>query len=76
MLARHSIHAIQKEAEVLKSGRPKYAHDPDGLIAAKSRDCGRVRHHRRSQQLLALERVRFDSDHRRRDHAGRNCFAF
>ena len=34
MLARHSVHAMQKELEVLKSGRPKYAHDPDSLIAA------------------------------------------
>ena len=33
-LARHSIHAMQKELEVLKSGRPKYASDPAGLIAA------------------------------------------
>jgi len=33
-LARHSIHAIQPEVEVLKSGRAQYAHDPDGLIAA------------------------------------------
>jgi hypothetical protein len=33
-LARHTIHAIQKELEVLKSGRVKYANDPDGLIAA------------------------------------------
>jgi hypothetical protein len=34
MLARHSIHAMQKEIEVLKAGRPKYAQDPDALIAA------------------------------------------
>jgi len=34
MLARHSVHAMQKELEVLKSGRPKYAGDPLGLIAA------------------------------------------
>ena len=33
-LARHSIHAMQKELEVLKDGRPKYASDPMGLIAA------------------------------------------
>ena len=33
-LARHSIHAIQSEVEVLKSGRAQYAHDPYGLIAA------------------------------------------
>ncbi len=33
-LARHSIHAMQKELEVLKSGRPKYASDPSALIAA------------------------------------------
>jgi hypothetical protein len=32
-LARHSIHAIQKELEVLKSGRAVYAHDPSALIA-------------------------------------------
>lgn len=34
MMARHSVHAMQKEIEVLKSGRPKYAQDPNGLIAA------------------------------------------
>jgi len=33
-LARHTIHAMQKEIEVLKSGRAQYAHDPYGLIAA------------------------------------------
>jgi hypothetical protein len=33
-LARHSIHAMQKEIETLKSGRPQYANDPVGLIAA------------------------------------------
>jgi len=33
-LARHSIHAMQKELEVLKSGRAQYANDPYGLIAA------------------------------------------
>jgi hypothetical protein len=33
-LARHSIHAMQKELEVLQSGRAQYAHDPYGLIAA------------------------------------------
>ena len=30
MLARHSVHAMQKELEVLKSGRPKYAQDRTG----------------------------------------------
>ena len=34
MLARHSVHAMQKELEVLVSGRAQYAHDPYGLIAA------------------------------------------
>jgi Hexameric tyrosine-coordinated heme protein (HTHP) len=34
MLARHSVHAMQHELEVLKSGRPRYAEDPMGLIAA------------------------------------------
>jgi hypothetical protein len=33
-LARHSIHAMQKELEILMAGRPKYADDPMGLIAA------------------------------------------
>jgi hypothetical protein len=33
-LARHTIHAMQREIEVLKSGRAKYASDPAGLIAA------------------------------------------
>jgi len=34
MLSRHSIHAMQKDLEVLQSGRAQYAHDPYGLIAA------------------------------------------
>jgi len=33
-LARHSIHAMQKQIPVLVSGRQKYANDPNGLIAA------------------------------------------
>ena len=34
MLSRHSVHAMQPELEVLKAGRPQYASDPLGLIAA------------------------------------------
>lgn len=34
MMARHTVHAMQKELEVLVSGRAQYAHDPHGLIAA------------------------------------------
>lgn len=34
MLARHSIHAMQGELEALQTGRPRYAHDPLGLISA------------------------------------------
>lgn len=34
MLARHSIHAMQNDLDVLKAGRPVYAQDPMGLIAA------------------------------------------
>lgn len=33
-LARHSIHNIQPDLDVLKSGRPVYAADPASLIAA------------------------------------------
>lgn len=33
-LARHSVHAMQKQLEILVSGRAQYAHDPYGLIAA------------------------------------------
>ena len=33
-LARHSIHAMQPDLDVLKQGRPKYATDPNALIAA------------------------------------------
>lgn len=33
-LARDSIHAMQSDLDVLKQGRPKYATDPSGLIAA------------------------------------------
>lgn len=34
LMARHSVHAMQKELEVLVTGRAQYAHDPYGLIAA------------------------------------------
>jgi Hexameric tyrosine-coordinated heme protein (HTHP) len=34
MMARHTVHAMQKELEVLVNGRAQYAHDPYGLIAA------------------------------------------
>lgn len=33
-MARHMIHNIQPDLDVLKSGRPKYATSPDSLIAA------------------------------------------
>ena len=33
-LARHSIHAMQRELDVLTNGRALYSHDPHGLIAA------------------------------------------
>jgi len=33
-LARHSIHAMQSELEILMEGRKQYAHDAMGLIAA------------------------------------------
>ena len=33
-MARHMIHNIQPDLEVLKSGRPGYAANPDSLIAA------------------------------------------
>lgn len=33
-LSRHSIHAMQRELEVLTNGRAQYSHDPYGLIAA------------------------------------------
>ncbi len=33
-LARHSIHAMQKDLETLKSGRLRYVDDPSDLIAA------------------------------------------
>ena len=32
-LARHSIHNIQPDLDVLKGGRPNYSTDPDSLIA-------------------------------------------
>ena len=34
MLARHSVHAIQGELEILQLGRAQYSHDAEGLIAA------------------------------------------
>lgn len=33
-LARHTIHNIQPDLDTLKAGRPKYASDPDSLVAA------------------------------------------
>lgn len=34
MIARHTIHNIQPDLDALKSGRPKYAMDPESLIKA------------------------------------------
>jgi Hexameric tyrosine-coordinated heme protein (HTHP) len=34
MPARHSVHAMQGELETLQKGRPQYANDAAGLIAA------------------------------------------
>ena len=34
MLARHSIHAMQKDVDSLRAGRDRYAHDVGELIAA------------------------------------------
>ncbi len=33
-IARHTIHNIQTDLDVLKEGRSKYAENPDSLIAA------------------------------------------
>ena len=33
-MARHSIHRIQPDLDVLKGGRPNYSANPDSLIAA------------------------------------------
>ena len=33
-IARHTIHNIQPDLDVLKAGRPNYAANPDSLIAA------------------------------------------
>lgn len=33
-LARHSIHIMQPDLDILKGGRPNYSTDPDSLIAA------------------------------------------
>ena len=33
-IARHTIHKIQPDLDVLKGGRPKYASNPESLIAA------------------------------------------
>ena len=34
LLARHSVHNIQPDLDVLKGERPNYSTDPDSLIAA------------------------------------------
>lgn len=34
LIARHSIHNIQPDLDVLKTGRPEYASNPDSLTAA------------------------------------------
>ena len=33
-IARHTVHNIQPDLDVLKGGRPNYSTDPDSLIAA------------------------------------------
>lgn len=33
-IARHTIHNIQPDLDVLKNGRPQYSANPDSLIAA------------------------------------------
>jgi Hexameric tyrosine-coordinated heme protein (HTHP) len=33
-IARHTIHNIQPDLDVLKAGRPKYSNNPEDLIAA------------------------------------------
>jgi hypothetical protein len=51
-MARHSVHNIQPDLDVLTAERPIYSVNPDSLIAASS--CGyRVPNDRGSQQLLA-----------------------
>ncbi len=34
LLARHSVHNIQPDLDILKGDRPHYSTDPDSLIAA------------------------------------------
>lgn len=34
LLARHSVHNIQPDLDILKGDRPNYSTDPDSLIAA------------------------------------------
>ena len=34
MLARHSVHNIQPDLDILRGDRPNYSTDPDSLIAA------------------------------------------
>lgn len=34
MMARHSVHNIQPDLDILKGDRPNYSTDPDSLIAA------------------------------------------
>lgn len=34
LIARHTIHNIQSDLDVLKEGRKEYAKDPDSLTAA------------------------------------------
>ena len=34
LIARHTIHNIQPDLDILKAGRPDYSKDPDSLTAA------------------------------------------
>jgi len=34
MIARHTVHNIQPDLDILKGGRPNYSANPDSLIAA------------------------------------------
>lgn len=33
-MARHTVHNIQPDIDILKGGRPNYSTDPDSLVAA------------------------------------------
>jgi hypothetical protein len=51
-MARHMIHNIQPDLDILKDGRPKYGANPDSLIAA-SQVVAPAAHNKKGSEVLS-----------------------